>query len=77
MQNLITQKMVQKVQWWSYDEIQRKVQQEYDAWYEVAMKKRPILRQYIKDYNIDWDKMAEWDTLRSKSLYTNRNLSFS
>ena len=77
MQNLITQKMVQKVQWWSYDEIQRKVQQEYDAWYEVAMKKRPILRQYIKDYNIDWDKMAEWDTLRSKSLYTNRNLFIS
>ena len=77
MANLVTQKMIESINWWNYEEIKTKVQQEYDAWYEVAMKKRPILAQYIKDYNVEWDNMKDWETLRSKSLYTNRNLFIS
>lgn len=50
--NSTTQKMIQKIQGWTYSEIQQKVSKEYDAGAEVAMKKRPILREYIKAYNI-------------------------
>ena len=77
MENLVTQKMIESIKWWNYEEIKTKVQQEYDAWHEVAMKKRPILAQYIRDYNVEWDDMKDWETLRSKSLYTNRNLFIS
>lgn len=75
--NITTQKMVQKIKGWTYEEIQQKVAQEYDAWAEVAMEKRPILEDYIKSYNINWEKMEDWKTVKSKSLYTNRNLFIS
>ena len=77
MVNSTTQKMIQKIKGWTYEEIQQKVAQEYDAWAEVAMKKRPILKDYINSYNINWEKMEDWKTVRSKSLYTNRNLFIS
>ncbi len=75
--NITTQKMVQKIKGWTYEEIQTKVAQEYDAWAEVAMKKRPILANYLKAYNVDWEDMKDWDTVKSKSLYTYRNLFVS
>ena len=69
--------MIESIEWWSYEEIQQKIQNEYDAWKGIAVIKRPILKQYIKDYHIQWDDMKAWQTLRSKSLYTNRNLFIS
>lgn len=75
--NITTQKMVQKVKGWTYEEIQQKVAQEYDAWAAVAIKKRPLLKEYLKAYNVDWDKLKDWETVRSKSLYTYRNLFIS
>ena len=75
--NITTQKMVQKIKGWTYEEIQTKVAQEYDAWAEVAMKKRPILANYLKAYNVDWEDLKDWDTVKSKSLYTYRNLFVS
>ena len=75
--NITTQKMVQKIKGWTYEEIQTKVAQEYDAWADVAMKKRPILANYLKAYNVDWEDMKDWDTVKSKSLYTYRNLFVS
>lgn len=75
--NKVTQKMIQKIKGWTYEEIQQKVAQEYDAWAEVAMKKRPILKDYIKSYNVDWGKLEDWKTVKSKSLYTSRNLFIS
>ena len=75
--NITTAKMVQKIKGWTYNEIQQKVAQEYDAGAEVAIKKRPILKEYIKSYNVDWEKMADWQTVKSKSLYTSRNLFIS
>jgi len=69
--------MIEKVQWWTYEEIRQKVEQEYQAWYSVAQKKRPLLLQYQKEYNIQWDKMKKWEVVKSKSLYTNRNLFVS
>ena len=68
---------MQKIKGWTYNEIQQKVAQEYDAWAEVAMKKRPILKEYIKAYNVDWEQMDDWQTVKSKSLYTSRNLFIS
>ncbi len=75
--NITTQKMVQKIKGWTYEEIQTKVAQEYDAWAEVAMKKRPLLEKYLKAYNVNWDKLKDWETVKSKSLYTYRNLFIS
>lgn len=75
--NITTAKMVQKIKGWTYQEIQQKVAQEYDAWAEVAMRKRPILKDYIKSYNVDWEGMEDWKTVKSKSLYTSRNLFIS
>ena len=75
--NITTQKMVEKIKGWTYEEIQTKVAQEYDAWAEVAMKKRPILRQYLKAYNVNWEQLKDWETVKSKSLYTYRNLFIS
>ena len=75
--NITTQKMVEKIQGWTYEEIQTKVSNEYDAWAEVAMNKRPILRNYIKSYNVNWEKLKDWETVKSKSLYTYRNLFIS
>ena len=75
--NITTQKMVQKIKGWTYEEIQTKVAQEYDAWAEIAMKKRPLLREYLKAYNVNWDKLKDWETVKSKSLYTYRNLFVS
>jgi len=75
--NSTTAKMVQKIKGWTYEEIQQKVAQEYDAWAAVAMKKRPILKDYIKAYNVDWEQLKDWQTVKSKSLYTNRNLFIS
>ena len=66
MVNSTTQKMIQKIKGWTYEEIQQKVAQEYDAWAEVAMKKRPILKDYINSYNVNWEKMEDWKTVRSK-----------
>ena len=77
LNNRVTQKMVQKIKGWTYEEIQQKVAQEYDTWAEVAMKKRPILRDYIKSYNVNGEQMADWQTVKSKSLYTSRNLFIS
>lgn len=68
---------MQKIKGWTYNEIQQKVAQEYDAWAEVAMKKRPILKEYIRAYNVDWEQMDDWQTVKSKSLYTSRNLFIS
>ena len=68
---------MQKIKGWTYNEIQQKVAQEYDAWAEVAMKKRPILEEYIKAYNVNWEQMDDWQTVKSKSLYTSRNLFIS
>lgn len=68
---------MQKIKGWTYNEIQQKVAQEYDAWAEVAMKKRPILKEYIKSYNVNWEQMDDWQTVKSKSLYTSRNLFIS
>ena len=75
--NLTTQKMVQKIKGWTYEEIQTKVAQEYDAWAEIAMNKRPLLRSYIKSYNVNGDSLKDWETVKSKSLYTYRNLFVS
>ena len=75
--NITTQKMVQKIKGWTYEEIQTKVAQEYDAWAEVALKKRPILRDYLESYNVNWEKLKDWETVKSKSLYTYRNLFIS
>lgn len=77
MNNQITASMVEKVEWWTFEDIRTKVNQEYDAWWEVAREKRPILKQYIKDYNVNWDDMKAWEFVKSKSLYTNRNLFIS
>lgn len=68
---------MQKIKGWTYNEIQQKVAQEYDAWAEVAMKKRPILEEYIKAYNVNWEGLDDWETVKSKSLYTSRNLFIS
>lgn len=75
--NITTQKMVQKIKGWTYNEIQQKMAQEYDAWAEVAMRKRPLLESYLKSYNVEWEAMKDWDTVKSKSLYTYRNLFIS
>ena len=77
MNNSVTQKLVEKIKGWNFEEIRTKVQQEYDAWAEIAMKKRPILKQYLHDYNVEWDTLKDWQTLKSKSLYTYRNLFVS
>lgn len=69
--------MVQKIKGWTYNEIQQKMAQEYDAWAEVAMRKRPLLESYLKSYNVEWEAMKDWDTVKSKSLYTYRNLFIS
>ena len=74
MENIITKKLIEKIQWWTYDEIRWKVEQEYSVWKAYADKKRPILSQYMKEYHIQWDKMQAWEVVKSKSLYTNRNL---
>ena len=75
--NITTQKMIEKIKGWTYDEIQTKVSNEYDAWAEVAMNKRPLLREYLKAYNVNWDRLKDWETVKSKSLYTYRNLFIS
>ena len=75
--NITTQKMIEKIKGWTYEEIQTKVSNEYDAWAEVAMNKRPLLREYLKAYNVNWDKLKDWETVKSKSLYTYRNLFIS
>ena len=75
--NITTQKMVQKIKGWTYEEVQTKVAQEYDAWAEVAMKKRPLLKEYLRAYNVDWEQLKDWETVKSKSLYTYRNLFIS
>ena len=77
MQNIVTKKMVESIEGWSFEEIKQKVQEEYEAGKDLAITKRNILKGYIKDYHIQWDDMVEWQTLRSKSLYTNRNLFIS
>ena len=74
MENIITKKLIEKIQWWTYDEIRWKVEQEYSVWKAFADKKRPILYQYMKEYHIQGDKMQAWEVVKSKSLYTNRNL---
>ena len=75
--NTTTQKMIQKIDGWTYSEIQQKVANEYEAWAAVAIKKRPILKEYFKAYNVDWEELKDWETVKSKSLYTYRNLFIS
>ena len=77
MNNQITARLVDKVPWWNFEEIRTKVNQEYDAWWEVAREKRRKLKQYLRDYNVNWDEMKAWEFVKSKSLYTNRNLFIS
>ena len=77
MNNKITARLVEKVDWWKFEDIRQKVNDEYDAGLEVVRKKRPLLKQYLKDYNIQWDDMKAWEFIKSKSLYTNRNLFIS
>ena len=77
MNNEVTARLVAKVKGWTFDDIQKKVNDEFKAWEEVVRKKRPILKQYIRDYNISWDEMQAWEFIKSKALYTNRNLFIS
>lgn len=72
-----TKKMIEKLPWWSHDEIYKKVNDEYMAWYKIAEKKRPLLRQYVSEYNINGDELRAWQPIKSKTLYTNRNLFVS
>lgn len=72
-----TIKMLEKVKGYTHDQIRQKVQEEYEAGMVIAMRKRPLLRQYLKDYNIDWDAMKPWEHIKSKSLWTCRNLFVS
>lgn len=53
----------------------RKSNDEFLAWYEVAIKKRPLLKSYIDAYNVDGKDNGK--TLKSKSLFTSRNLFIS
>lgn len=75
MENIATKKLVEKVQGWSYEDIQKKVNNEYLAWYELAYKKRPLLKSYLESYNVDGK--SNWQAVKSKSLYTYRNLFLS
>lgn len=52
-----TQKMIEKIKGFSHDQILQKVQEEYEAGKRVADWKRPILMQYLIDYNINGDKL--------------------
>lgn len=72
-----TSKMIAKVKGLTHEELRQKVQEEYEAGKAVADRKRPILLQYLKDYNIDGDVMKPWEHTKSKSLWTNRNLFIS
>lgn len=72
-----TKKMIESIKGFSYDQILQKVQEEYDAGIRVAERKRLILRQYLNDYNIDGDTMKPWEHIKSKSLWTYRNLFVS
>ena len=77
MDNIITQKLVEKIPWWNYQEIQQKVEQEYWVGKVYADKKRPLLLQYQTEYHIQGDKLRKWEYIKSKALYTNRNLFVS
>lgn len=77
MNNEITKRLVEQVPWWDFEDIRTKVNQEYDAGFEVAREKRRKLKQYLRDYNVNWDEMKAWEFIKSKSLYTNRNLFIS
>lgn len=75
--NEVTQKMIEKVKGRTKEQVQEKVQNEYQAGRELAQIKRPILLNYLREYNINWDVMQKGDVVKSKSLYTNRNLFVS
>lgn len=75
--NEVTQKMVQSVKWYSAELIRQKVENEYQAGRAIAQKKRPLLAQYQKEYNIDWDNVQKGEAIKSKALWTNRQLFVS
>lgn len=75
--NEVTQKMVQSVKGYSADLIREKVENEFQAWRAVAQKKRPLLAKYLEEYNIDGDNVEKWEPIKSKALWTNRQLFVS
>lgn len=75
--NFITKKMIDKIKGWNFEEILQKVENEYTAWAEVARVKRPLLKKYLSQYNVDWKEIKDGDVVKSKSMYTYRNLFIS
>ena len=51
--NKVTEKMIEKVKGRTKEQIQEKVQNEYQAGRELAQTKRPILLNYLREYNIN------------------------
>lgn len=75
--NEVTQKMIEKIQGYSYENILEKVQNEYDAWKRVAERKRPKLLEYLISYNVQGDTMVKGKHVKSKMLWTYRSLLVS
>ena len=75
--NIITKKMVDKIKGWTFEEINSKVEQEYSVGAEVARQKRPLLKSYLESYNGNGKEVEEGETVKSKSMYTYRNLFIS
>jgi len=69
--------MVDKIKGWTFEEISSKVEQEYSVGAEVARQKRPLLKSYLESYNVNWKEVEEGETVKSKSMYTYRNLFIS
>lgn len=72
-----TRKMIERIKWFNQSQIQQKIQEEYSSWKSLADKKRPILKEYLLDYNISWESMKKGQHVKSKSLFTYRNLMVS
>ena len=75
--NEVTQKMIEKIQGYSYANILEKVQNEYDAGKRVAERKRPKLLEYLISYNVQGDAMVKGKHVKSKMLWTYRSLLVS
>ena len=69
--------MVDKIKGWTFEEISSKVEQEYSVGAEVARQKRPLLKSYLESYNVNGKEVEEGETVKSKSMYTYRNLFIS
>jgi hypothetical protein len=75
--NEVTQKMIEKIQGYSYENILEKVQDEYNAGIRVAERKRPKLLEYLISYNVQGDAMVKGKHVKSKMLWTYRSLLVS